>query len=126
MKLAKKQAEAAGKKKAEAKMDIKKVQAAAKIAKKHLESGRCAGCADFVGCGRHTHTHRYVHIHTYQYINIHTSCMHACVKGCVVWCGVVWCVAVCGSCGSTGGCSGAVACWWCIRTYIYIHGAVAS
>eukprot|EP00802_Teleaulax_amphioxeia_P015478 Tamp_15569.p2 GENE.Tamp_15569~~Tamp_15569.p2 ORF type:complete len:228 (-),score=91.83 Tamp_15569:385-1068(-) len=39
VKLAKKQAEAAGKKKAEAKMDIKKVQAAAKIAKKHLESG---------------------------------------------------------------------------------------
>ena len=39
-KLAKKQAEAEGKKKEEKKADIKKIQAAAKIAKKHLESGR--------------------------------------------------------------------------------------
>lgn len=40
MKLAKKQAAAEGKKKEEKKADIKKIQAAAKIAKKHLETGR--------------------------------------------------------------------------------------
>jgi len=40
LKLAKKQAAAEGKKKEEKKADIKKIQAAAKIAKKHLETGR--------------------------------------------------------------------------------------
>ena len=40
IKLAQKKEAAEGKKKAEAKIDIKKVQAAAKIAKKHIESGR--------------------------------------------------------------------------------------
>jgi len=39
IKLAQKKEAAEGKKKAEAKIDIKKVQAAAKIAKKHIESG---------------------------------------------------------------------------------------
>ena len=97
MKLAKKQAEAAGKKKAEAKMDIKKVQAAAKIAKKHLESGRCAGCADFVGCGSCGGTvcmcvRVCLRVYTRMCVGLYT---HACIHGYIYIHTVYTCMSVC-------------------------------